>query len=127
MKKGTILIPTGPVEHLHFICCDRVFYPNLNKECVLLVNTSSIDQDIEYDQTCVLNIGDHPFVTHPSYIYYRKADIFGADSINRNIAEGNFAIHQSCSDEVFEKILYGFETSDEVRIKIKKFYYKYCK
>ena len=127
LRKGTVLIPTGPTNHLHFICCDPVHYHNQNKECVLAVNISSIDEDIECDQTCTLNVGDHPFIKNPSYVYYRKAEIFGADNISRNVAEGNFIAHQPCNDATFNRILNGFEVSEEVRFKIKRFYEMYCK
>jgi hypothetical protein len=69
MKKGTVLMPTGPVDHLHFICSDPVYYPAKVKECVLIVNISSIDDGSDYDQTCILNAEEHPFIKHPSYIY----------------------------------------------------------
>jgi len=126
MRKGTVLIPTGPTKHLHFICCNPVYYPNLVKECVLVVNISSIEEELEFDNSCILDVGDHSFVKRPSYIYYRKAEILGADSISRNIAEGNFSIHQPCEDIVFNKILDGFNTSEEVKFKIKRFYENFC-
>lgn len=126
-RKDTVLIPSGPTDHLHFVCCDLVFYPKQAKECVLLVNISTIKQDIDYDLTCIVEVGDHPFVTRPSYIYYRKADIFGADSLSRNVAEGAFQVHQPCSDELFTRILNGFDISEDVRLKVKKFYSNYCR
>lgn len=126
MKKGTILVPTGSANHLHFLCCDPTFYPNLGKDCILGVNISSINDGTEYDSSCLLDAGDHSFIKHPSYIYYRKAEIFGVESISRNIAEGNFSSHDPCSDELFQRILKGFEISEELRFKIKNFYEKYC-
>jgi hypothetical protein len=126
MRRGTILIPSGSSHHLHFICCGPVYYTNLGKDCVLLVNISSISSAIEYDKTCILTSTDHPFIKHQSYVYYRKADIYGADNIRRNIAEGTFTTHQDCSIPVFERILKGVSDSEEVKFKILKFYQKYC-
>ncbi len=34
----------------------------LGKECVLVVNISSIKPDTPHDNTCVLGEGDHPFL-----------------------------------------------------------------
>ncbi len=85
-RKGTILIPTGPCNHLHIICNNPVFYPKLAKECVLAVNISTVTTDIPYDISCVLNTGDHPFINRQSYVYYRKADIFGATAVAKNVA-----------------------------------------
>lgn len=127
-KKGTILIPSGGVKHLHFVCSDPVFYPKYAKESVLVVNISSVPEEgEEYDGTCVLDVGDHPFVKHPSYVYYRKADIFGAESVQQRIDDGTFDVHQVCPDGTFARILDGFDISEDVSIKAHKFYEKYCK
>ncbi len=126
-KKGTVLIPSGSKDHLHFICSDPVFYPRTGKESVLVVNISSIKPDIEHDTSCVLDVGDHPFITHPSYVYYLKADIFSTENIARNVADGYFDTHEDCGDKTFTRILAGFEISDDVRPKPFRFYEKHCK
>ena len=125
-RKGTILIPTGPCDHLHIICNNPVFYPKLAKECVLAVNISTVTTDIPYDISCILNTGDHPFINRQSYVYYRKADIFGATAIAKNVADGSFTTHQPIDDTVFSKVLLGFSISDEVTPKIRQFYKSYC-
>ncbi|WP_282167105.1 hypothetical protein [Shewanella japonica] len=127
VSRGTILIPSGSKDHLHFVCSDPVFYPPTQKESVLVVNISSIKDDIGYDSSCVLDVGDHPFITHPSFVYYLKADIFGADNIARNVADGTFQVHEDCTDETFVRILDGFDISDDVRPKPFRFYEKHCK
>ena len=81
---------------------------------------------IDYDKTCILKIGEHPFIKRDSYILYRKAEIFGVNSISRNIDDGSFSTHQPFNDVTFEKILAGFAISKEVRPKIKSFYNKFC-
>lgn len=127
LRKGTVLIPSGPVEHLHFICCDPVHHSATGKDSVLMVNISSITPHLEHDMTCVLNPGDHPFIKHPSFVYYRKASIYGAQGISRNVAEGNFSTHIPCDEAVFRQILIGFEVSDEVSYKILRFYENHCR
>ncbi len=125
-RKGTILIPAGSVDHLHFICSNPVFYPIKAKECVLLVNISSIKPSIPYDDTCVLNIGDHPFIKKPSFIYYRMAEIYSVVGIQQQVVEGNYSIREDCNDSVFERILNGFNVSEDVKLKILRFYKNYC-
>ena len=125
-RKGSLLIPAGSCQHLHIICNDPVFYPALAKECFLAVNISSIDPIIQYDTTCILKDGDHPFIKHDSYVYYRKADIFGATTTERMVAEGDISLHDPFCDVIFEKILAGFYQSNEVKPKILKFFQKYC-
>ena len=127
LTKGcTFLIPAGPTVHLHFVCSNPAYYPSLVKECVLLVNLCSIYEDVSHDPTCVLSKGEHPFIKHESYIYYRKADIFGCDTIRRSLADGSFESHALCHDLVLDRILNGFAASSEVRPKIKAFHQKYC-
>jgi hypothetical protein len=85
-----------------------------------------VNSAIEYDKTCILTSTDHPFIKHQSYVYYRKADIYGAENIIRNVAEGTFITHQDCSETVFKRILKGFSCSKEVKPKILRFYQKNC-
>lgn len=102
-SKGTILIPTGPVKHLHFVCCDPVFFPRYAMDSVLVVNISSVRLGIDHDTTCILDVGDHPFIVQPSYVYYAEAQIAGCDTLARNVADGTFDVHQPCSDGTFKK------------------------
>ena len=125
-RKGSLLIQSGPCLHLHAICNDPVFYPLLAKECFLAVNISSIDPVIQYDPSCILTVGNHLFIKHDSYVYYRKADIFGSTTTARLVAEGEISLHDTFTDAVFEKILDGFYKSKEVRPKIFKFFQRYC-
>lgn len=134
-RKGTFLIPTGPqytsdteqIKHLHFVCSDVYFYPKKAKDSFLAVNITTIVPDQHHDNTCILNVGDHPFVRHPSYVLYREAAILGADTTASKIQSGEFSVHDPCTDEIFRRIVDGFEVSDEVRGEIQKFYLKYCK
>jgi len=126
LRKGAILIPTGPCDHLHIICSNPAFYPRNVKDCVLAVNLSTTTPILDYDKTCILQNGEHPFIKHDSYVFYKKAEILGVDSISRNIADGTFSTHQPFNDVVFERILSGFAVSQEVRPKIKAFYKAFC-
>ena len=125
-RKGTILIPANSASHLHFVCSNSILYPNMAKECVLLVNISSVKNNTPIDSTCLLNIGDHPFITKPSFVYYKKAEIFSVTGINQQIAEGNYTVKEDCDNEVFNRILNGFSISDDVKLKVLRFYEKYC-
>ncbi|WP_333894959.1 hypothetical protein [Atlantibacter hermannii] len=126
VQKGTIMLLSGSKEHLFFICNDPVFYPKLAKESFLAVNLTSIAAGIEPDSSCLLNVGDHPFVRHPSYVLYRRAEIFGADSVIQRVSAGDIRIHDPCSEGTFQRILGGFNVSPHVRPVIKNYYQKYC-
>ena len=126
IKKGTLLVFTGSCEHLHIICNNPVFYPNYGKNCFLAVNISSINNIIEHDPTCTFQGGEHPFIRHPSYVFYNKAEILGENTVCREVDNGNIRTHQDFNDIHFDKILDGFGVSKFVKPKIKRFYEKYC-
>lgn len=126
VKRGTILLLSGSKEHIYFICNDPVFYPRLTKECFLAVNLTSIGSGFEIDNTCVLNVGDHPFVKHPSYIFYQRAEILGADTVTRQVISGDIRTHEPCSEKTFLRILNGFTASPYTTPNILNYYQKYC-
>jgi hypothetical protein len=125
-RKGSILILSGPVKHLHVVCNDPCFYPPVGKSCVLMVNISSLLKESHFDETCVLGSQDHQFIKHDSYVFYKKADIFGAERVNLGLADGSLSSHASFTEKVFKRILDGFEISDETKPKILRFCKKYC-
>lgn len=126
LQKGTLLIPSGSTDHLFFICNNPVFYPKAATECILTVNISSVKPDIDYDSTCILHVGDHPFVNHPSFVFYNKARIMGAVTVSQSVASGDFRTHVPCGDQAFQRILDGFGLSPHVIPRIRLFYQKYC-
>lgn len=52
-------------RHLWFLISDAA------AETVVIVNVSSIKG--AHDSACVVQAGEHPFVTHPSFVYYADA------------------------------------------------------
>uniref|UniRef100_UPI0040477DD7 hypothetical protein n=1 Tax=Rheinheimera sp. TaxID=1869214 RepID=UPI0040477DD7 len=127
MRRGTLLIPSGPVKHLHFVCSDVHFSPHKNGEKVLLVNISSVDPDLYVDSTCILQPGDHPFIRHESFVYYKHAELYSPDRITDEVLKGNYDVHQPCTDELMQRILDGFAGSREIKRYVQRFYETYCR
>lgn len=76
-RGSTLLIPGthGNPEKLHF--------------CIILTNPRRIrphqtlyvpviTMHPKYDSTCILNVGDHPFITHESCVDYARAQVQNA-------------------------------------------------
>jgi hypothetical protein len=59
---------TNDTQHLWVIVSDPVAYP----DCVVVVNLSSSNSRLS-DPACILKQGDHWFVRHPTFVYYRRA------------------------------------------------------
>lgn len=79
--KATILAIAGKIDHLHIICTKQFFYKDTGAQSVLAVNVSSIREKGTYDGTCVLRAGDHPFITHDSYIRYKDAVVMKVEKL----------------------------------------------
>ncbi|QBR52713.1 hypothetical protein [Erwinia sp. QL-Z3] len=126
LAKGSILVPSGGSKHLHIVCNDPVPYPKYsNAESVLLVNITTVYPDLPYDPTCLLEVGDHPFIGHQSYVYYRKADVFASTKLVAGVTAGDLIIKQQCPDHTFQRILDGFMQSKQVIRNVKNYYQKY--
>lgn len=126
-KKGTVLALSGKTDHLHVICNDPVYYPVQGCTCVLAVNISSVKPGVPFDSTCLLDVGDHPFVNRTSYVVYERAVIWRVDNIARQEEQGNIKPHSDMPDASFTRILNGFDISDEVEPRVHKFWKSHCK
>lgn len=127
-RKGTVLAISGPCEHLHVVCNDPVHYPINDSQSVLVVNVSSVKFGVPHDDTCILNVGDHTFIKHESYIVYKAATIWRLDNIARKISDGALRTYrEDVNDPVFQRILAGFDISDHVSMDNHRFWKKYCR
>lgn len=113
IKGGTLLGNVGgPKDHLFILRCDPVYYPRLNLDAVLTVNVTSWCEGKINDSACIINIGDHPFIVHKSYIFYQKAKAVSSFSLKKGVEDGYYKPQALLSDEVMGKIIQGFEVSD---------------
>ena len=81
---------------------------SLNSGKIVIVNITS--QDIG-DYSCVLNVGDHPFIHHPSYVYYAGARLVDSRQV---IAQTGrlFFDHADMSLSILNRIRAGAYRSD---------------
>jgi hypothetical protein len=68
LRKGSaFLVPSGPRDLLHL----HIVLTEADADGMHLVATvSSVKEGIEHDKTCVLPVGEHAFITKPSYVVY---------------------------------------------------------
>jgi hypothetical protein len=122
-RKGTLLILTGPVDHLHIVMNDPVYFPESGVEAVLLVNVTSVRG--AHDDACVLSPGCHPFVRYQSFVSYRHAAIVSAVKLSNEIANGDISTDSPVDEELFGSIRAGFEKSKFVTPKVRRFLKNY--
>ncbi len=105
-KKGTVLIPTGGTKHLFVILTDKC--PAGEH---LLVNVSSIKPNMKHDTTCIVNAGEHRFITKDSYVEYRRAEIIAAARLSKLVDTFVYTAHDDVTDDLLLAIRDGVEDS----------------
>ena len=119
-KSGTILIPSGPFEdpdrlHLFVVCTDVC-----DEGKHLLVSIASLINSL-CDQTCIIQPHEHPFVKHPSYVFYRKSLIQPAQAINDAVEKGLFKPKENMNSQTLLRIRNGVCNSPQTPKRIKTY------
>lgn len=120
-RKGTLLMLSGAGNHLHVVMNDPVFFPEKGYEAVLLVNISSVKPNARFDNTCLIQAGEHPFVRHASYISYADAVVKNSEDLDQFVMQGEVIPRDAISEALYERVLNGFTSSPRVTCKIKRF------
>lgn len=120
-RAGTLLIPSGPAidpgrRHLHVVCNDTD-ENGLN----LLVSVTSWTNDL-CDPTCRLEEHEHPWLTHSSYILYRKAEVREAIKLDAGIQQGLFTAEHPMNGQTFLRIRNGVCASLQTPRKVKRYF-----
>jgi hypothetical protein len=108
-KKATLLMPSGPDEGQHL-------YVIMTNPCdegqSLLVSLSSIKEGRFHDPACIIEVGEHPFVTKRSYVEYRLSRIIRCDHITKCVDGWTFTPKADVSDDLYAKIAAGIGASE---------------
>lgn len=123
MRGRCMLIPSGSGDnkHLFTIIIEPLVLPQTGrKPIVILVNFTSIRDDIPYDDACIIQAGEHPFIQHKSYISYRNARIDSVAHIENLLEKGVFIEKEPCSQKLLEKILQGALKSKRIPREFKR-------
>lgn len=121
----TVLVPSGPPHdpnrmHLHIVLagpCEA----SSGVDHVAWVSVQSVTEDAFHDPTCILDQGDHSFVSKPSWVNYRKSDLVEVDRVQRGIDSGCFIKKEPMNYDVFRRVLAGVYVSKHTPLKVKDF------
>lgn len=121
IKSGTLLIPSGPShdpdrKHLYVVCTDACDAGNH-----LIVPISGYANHL-CDGTCILEPGDHEFVTKRSYAFYRKARIESATTLDNGLDMQVFIPKADMAPDIFGRILEGICASPQTARKLKRYF-----
>jgi hypothetical protein len=112
-----LLIPSGPQgSHLFIVLNDPARLPGYgNAEHCVLANISSIKPNIAHDQTCLVAVGMHPFVTQPSFVYYRGIRVESIAHLQKCLDSGVFGLRPPPFPLLFvREIIAGLDVSRTV-------------
>lgn len=127
-SKATVLIPTPKpdrpnLQHL-FICLNRAMaglYGEV-QDGVMVVSVSSVPPNGKHDKTCLLYKGDHPFIKHDSYVFYRGCQVKSAASLLEGVKNKVLQPHTPMDDLVFARVLAGVPISGHTPNEMKDAY-----
>lgn len=119
-RRGTLLVPSGK-DHLHIVCSDPVYHPIKGCDCVLIVNITSVPKISYFDNSCILDIGDHKFIRHKSYAYYELAVRWKVPVLTNKVISKEYVPHDDLTDSVMIRVMQGFSNSKHTSFEIKRF------
>lgn len=113
MQSGTPAQPS--MKHLHIVC---------NDTCPLggnlIVPVSSFYDGC--DNTCELDVGDHAFIRHLSFVFYAKSRIAKAVQIDVLVSQGQIILQPDISEDVFQRVIRGICLSPDTPAKVRKYH-----
>jgi hypothetical protein len=115
----TFLIPTPPyynVSHLFIVLAVQE-----SSQMALIVNITS---ERLCEGTCPLNVGDHPFITHPSVIDYAHARIQKISNLEKSLKNEVIKSRQPVNKDLLLRIQKGALDSPAISQKCQNFLLK---
>lgn len=108
---GTMLIPSGATgSHLFIVVTEKCAGGSH-----LLFSVTSVRPNVSYDNACEFMGGEHEFITHHSYVYYRLAEQRRADSITKLVDNGYFTLKADLEGKHFKRICAGAKGSKFIK------------
>lgn len=121
-KRGdTLLIQSGPADdperkHLHGIVTDRC-----GEELHMVVCVESVGEAWS-DQSCLIQIGEHPFINKLSWVNYSRSKCWKASRLTAFVDGWVFRQKEELSPELLGKICAGVLKSNHTPRGLKKYF-----
>lgn len=107
-RRATLLIPSGPVgNHLFGIVSDAC--PQGQQ---ILLSFSTVREGRYHDPTCLVSVGEHPFIVDPSWIVYRDARIEQTAKLTRMVESGYYQTNDVLDEDLAARMFGGVGISD---------------
>jgi hypothetical protein len=106
VNAGDTFLLSPPYNHLYVVCSE----PTLDAEHIVLVNFTTFAQ--EEESCCIIDAGEHPFITRKSCIRYKDARIAAAAALKKLEDLGQMSRHEPVSSNLLTRIRKGASESD---------------
>ena len=118
----TLLVPSGPAgHHLFVLILGPVVAPDRGAAShVAMVSFTTVRDGIPHDAACVVQAGEHPFVRHASYAYYRDVRIEPVAHVASLVERAVWQPNDPCSPELLAKLQSGVCASRQVSREVKR-------
>ena len=110
-----LFVPSGPQgEHLFTIICGPKNIASATRPEWLSASICSVKPGVPSDESCVLEVGDHPFLVRQSYVSYSQLRVDFEDDLKQKIASGYFHLTNNASPSLLANMLGGMAVSRRV-------------
>lgn len=76
-----------------------------------MVNFSTIRAGLSFDNACIIEPGEHPFVRVRRHVYYRGARIEQARHVEECVNRSTYRLNQTISQDLLDRIKGGVHVS----------------
>lgn len=101
-------------EHLWIVISE----PQQDSERVVIVSLTSHRED--KDQSCVLDVGDHPWIRHKTCVSYRDTKCVAESQLDSLVQRSLLEPREAATDDLLAKLFDGAEQTDEMPNKCRK-------
>ena len=74
------------------------------------------------DRTCLLGLGDHPFISHPSYVQYARLEFYEAEVLRTKVLQKTIQPQDPFGGPIFARVCLGVAESRYAAPKFKLYY-----
>ncbi len=116
-------MPSGPEEYKHLFAIavgPKALDGYGTQPHVIMVSVTTVKPQFPHDPACVIRAGEHPFVTHDSYVYYRDPRVESVAHVQNMVDNAVWQAREPCSPELLQKIRAGLLASTRVPRYIKQ-------
>ncbi|MFT4266910.1 MAG: hypothetical protein QM586_06785 [Xenophilus sp.] len=105
----TLLVPSGPAgQHLFVLILGPAAVPDRGSAPhVAMVSFTTLRSGVPHDAACVVQAGEHPFIRHASYAYYRDVRIEPVPHVAAMVQRAAWQPHTPCSPELLARLRQG--------------------